>query len=61
MIPLSVPPVFEPADEGTRISLTLEWRAAGPLRLVEPLLARAAKWQPRSEYARLKELLESRA
>jgi uncharacterized membrane protein len=45
---------------GTRIVLVAEGELGGPLRLAQPILARLLRRQFASDYARLKEALESR-
>jgi uncharacterized protein YndB with AHSA1/START domain len=49
---------FRPADGGTRIDFVAEGRISGPLRLAEPILARALRRQFAGYYERLKESLE---
>jgi uncharacterized protein YndB with AHSA1/START domain len=51
---------FRPADGGTRIDFVAEGRISGPLRLAEPILARALRRQFAGYYERLKESLEPR-
>jgi uncharacterized protein YndB with AHSA1/START domain len=51
---------FRPADGGTRIEFVAEGKLSGPLRLAEPILARALRRQFASDYERLKRSLESR-
>ncbi len=49
-----------PTAGGSRVSCRMEFRAAGPGRLLEPLLARLLKHDSRRDDQRLKAVLESR-
>jgi hypothetical protein len=51
---------FEPTDAGTRLVFVAEGQPGGPLRLFQPLLARALRRQFASYYVRLKKILEAR-
>jgi len=51
---------FAAVDGGTRIDFVAEGELGGPLRLAQPILARLLRRQFESDYARLKEALESR-
>ena len=49
-----------PTEAGSRVSCRMEFRASGPGRLMEPLLARMLSHDSRRDDQRLKAVLESR-
>jgi hypothetical protein len=51
---------FEPVDRGTEVTVSTLINPGGFFKLVDPIVARAAKKQFRENLAKLKELLESR-
>jgi uncharacterized protein YndB with AHSA1/START domain len=52
---------FALADGGTRIEFAANGKLAGPIRLIEPLIARTVRRQMRRDHERLKQVLESRS
>jgi uncharacterized protein YndB with AHSA1/START domain len=52
---------LDPSETGTRLHFQADGRLSGPMRLLEPLLARVVKRQMRADHAKLKQLLESRS
>jgi uncharacterized membrane protein len=59
-IPFSVEHTFEPTDGGTRIIFAGEGDAGGFFKLAEPVVARTAERQFKSDFETLKDLLEAR-
>jgi uncharacterized membrane protein len=57
-IPLSVDHTFEPAGDGTRLTIVGEGDPGPLFALAGPLLARAVKKQSQSDFGRLRALLE---
>lgn len=51
---------FETVDRGTNLAVSTRVRPGGFFKLVDPIVARAAKKQFKENLARLKELLEAR-
>ena len=49
---------FEPVENATRVTETLEMRLAGLLRLMEPLMRGQARRQAKEVHRRFKEILE---
>jgi uncharacterized protein YndB with AHSA1/START domain len=60
-VPFSVDQRLEPRNGGTRLTFVGEGEPGGFFRLAEPLVARTAERQFKSDYATLKDLLEARA
>ena len=58
-LPTTLAFVLADEDGSTRLGFTVTGRPAGPLRLLEPLLARSTQRNLDRTFARLKELLES--
>jgi carbon monoxide dehydrogenase subunit G len=52
---------YEPEGEGTRINVAMEGEPGGFFKLAEPLVGRAIRRELESNFATLKDLLESRA
>jgi ligand-binding SRPBCC domain-containing protein len=57
-LPIDGSHTFSAENDGTRIDFTAEGRPGGPMRLLEPLLARVLKRQFKEYYAALKRNLE---
>jgi uncharacterized membrane protein len=57
--PITFTRSVEPLDEGTRVTAVIEGDASGFFKLAEPLLNRMVERQIKSDYAALKELLET--
>ena len=57
-VPLTVRHVFEPAGEGTRLTLEAEGEAGGLMRLAAPIAERAAARQASQDLERLRVLIE---
>jgi hypothetical protein len=51
-------PTFEPVSDGTRMRWNWEVEARGPLKLLDPFIARLGQRQERAIWTGLKELLE---
>jgi uncharacterized membrane protein len=52
---------YEQEGEGTRINVTMEGEPGGFFKLAEPLVGRAIRREMESNFATLKDLLESRS
>jgi hypothetical protein len=52
---------FEPIAVGTKLSLSLEPKVSGFLKLMEPMIIDMGQRQIEADFKQLKELLESRA
>ncbi len=59
-IPFGVRHLFEQVDGGTRIRIVAEGEPGGFLRLGGAVVSRAAERQLRTDYSRLKDVLEGR-
>jgi len=59
-VPISVRHSFEPADGGTRVTISGEVELRGALRVAGALMAKAAAHDAGASLARLKALLEQR-
>ncbi len=58
-MPTTLAFVLSDEDGSTRLGFTVTGRPAGPLRLLQPLLARSTQRDLDRSFARLKERLES--
>ncbi len=52
---------FEPTENGTRLLYQAQMKMGGPMKLLEPLIARPFKKQLEENFARLKQVLEEKA
>ena len=59
-VPFSVEHTFEPIDGGTRITFVGDGDPGGFFKLAEPVVARTAERQFKSDFDTLKDLLEAR-
>ena len=60
-VPFSVQHTIEPRDRGTRLTFVGEGEPGGFFRLGEPIVARVAERQFKSDYETLKDILEGGA
>ena len=60
-VPFSVQHTLEPHDGGTRLAFAGEGEPGGFFKLAEPIVARTAERQFKSDFATLKDVLEARA
>jgi uncharacterized protein YndB with AHSA1/START domain len=60
-VPFSVTQMLEPRDGGTKITFVGEGEPGGFFRLGEPIVARVAERQFKSDYETLKDILEGGA
>jgi carbon monoxide dehydrogenase subunit G len=59
-LPFTVSRIFEPATEGTNVTIVFEMQPGGVFALAEPLIARSFRRAVEADFGNLKDLLESR-